>query len=558
MSNSVPGSENRWRWLLPSLLVSLGFLPLIYWHVAGLLERPHYQFIVLLPVAWWLLAGEKLTNAPPASTRGAYLLGLALLVCAASGLGFASWVWSPWVGGVSALLAGLGLMLMLTGWAGATRWMPVWIVSWILIPLPFGLDETVIVKLRTITTRYSSLVLDQIGVLHQSYANVIELPGKPLFIADACSGIHSLYVLLGIGLFVSAWNRRSVIHAILLLLSTFGFVLVENIVRIVTVAFAWTKGKDFTDGNPHMLLGALLFCLSAAIVFSADQLLLFLLPERPFAGLLRLFEKKNRRSVVKPVERAVPAANWFSTATILASAIFPIFGLFQLTQIPASPPRILAMFDTELKLPDLGEETLPKEVSGFTRSSFSMIDRVDGDPFGRSSQQWVFQKDNLTVSVYLDYPFDSMHDLCQCYGQIGWNVMDSNRSSDAFDTPASQTESPAVIAGLNREFYGNSLIYFSQFDLNGRIDTRLRELPPDEAKKGAAKRLDSLKATQPSEPSSPKLTVPLLQVQMFVAGFPEGEPVDDLVRKELLEIYFSFRRTLIQRVIETQRTGEPG
>ena len=268
-----------------ALLVGVGFVPLMYWHIVGLLERPHYQFLLLLPVALWLLISTVPATKTNTVSNSAAVISVLLLAIAALGLGFATWGWSPWIAAISSLAAFSSVILGCGGWQRFQHWIPVWVFCWILVPLPFGMDEDLIVRLRVVTTRMTSAVLDQLGILHQSYASVIQLPQKPLFIADACSGIHSLYVLLAMALFLSMMLRRSMLHSILLVFSTFGLVLIENVTRVVFGAAALGWNRDFSFGTRHTVLGVILFCLSALLILSIDQFLMFLLPEHPFGFL---------------------------------------------------------------------------------------------------------------------------------------------------------------------------------------------------------------------------------------------------------------------------------
>ncbi|MEZ6131845.1 MAG: exosortase/archaeosortase family protein [Planctomycetaceae bacterium] len=286
MSDSETATIPWWRRNQTELLVMSGFLPLMFWHIGALLEKPHYQFLFLMPVTLWLLASAADAESSPGSVKQWEAMScFASLGLSLGGLAFSALVWSPWLAAVCFQFAWGSVLVLRSGWNAARAWLPLWVFCWIIVPLPFGMDEDLIVRLRTFTTRVSSSVLDQIGLLHNSYANVIELPGKPLFIADACSGIHSLYVLMGAALFLCCWSKRGITHSVILLISTFGIVLIENVVRIVAVAVAWGRGMDWSEGFNHELLGIVLFVLSLGLIFTTDQLLLFVFP--PNAPSLR-------------------------------------------------------------------------------------------------------------------------------------------------------------------------------------------------------------------------------------------------------------------------------
>jgi len=554
-----------WRHL-PLILTLVGFAPLMWWHFAQLLQKPHYQFVIFLPIALYLLYISLPERQEPRPKSVWELAGgAALLMVACAGLAFATLYWSPWVASVAFLVAVLASLLFIGGMQTLSRWFPVWVFCLAIVPLPFGMDEDLVLRLRNVTTQWSSIVLDQIGILHQVYANVIELPGKSLFIADACSGIHSLYVLLAVGLFVSAWYRRSMVHLAFLLVSTFGWVLIENVARIVSVAFAWTKGYDLSIGWPHFALGIVLFVISSALIFSTDQFLAFLLPDRLGGWFFRWFSGDASRGTLRSVSSesgadaaTAAAAQWQPSRLWLSIAcVFPVLGGLQLIRQPSDAPAMLAGFTAELELPTLGETFLDEEMSGFRRDGYKVVTRVKGDPFGQESQQWTYRKGPLTASIYLDYPYAEPHDLCLCYSQIGWKVASREVLPAGELSGASQPinlERSIATANLTRPFYGDAMILFSQFDLSGNhiasirpessgsVDQRLgrRFASPDDA--GGAI-IENTAATQPSEPSMP----PYVQVQIFATGIDASSTAAQ--RQELLSLYQEVNKKLRGEVL---------
>jgi exosortase/archaeosortase family protein len=97
-------------------------------------------------------------------------------------------------------------------------------------------------------------------------------------VAEACSGLQSLFTILFLAALVFCLKRRSLIHGLCLL--SFGLILsgMMNILRVVTIAVAWeVNGTDLSTGWPHDTLGYLCLGLAAAMLLSADRLLEFLL-----------------------------------------------------------------------------------------------------------------------------------------------------------------------------------------------------------------------------------------------------------------------------------------
>lgn len=543
-------------------VVLLSFGPLLYWHISQLLSKPHYQFIYLLPVVIWILASasaadesDRAAEASLAESVPAFIgLGLSLL-----GLVAGCWIWSPWVAAVAFQIAWLSALTVTTGWQESRRWLPAWVFSWVLIPLPFGMDEDLIVYLRGITTRLASSVLDQIGVLHNTYANVIELPGKPLFVADACSGIHSLYVLTAAALFVSVWNRRGVIHTIGVLFSTFALVLVENISRIVCVAGAFERRLDLSSGWRHELLGVVLFCCSLLLILSVDQLLAFVLPGKapgPLEVLRYVFGRRGRSSTDSTTQSGSgTAASRIQTVSLALTLLFPVAGVAQLFRMPASVPTIGTLTAGEPDLPQFGPDQLPAQLEGFERTGYEVVQRVPGDPLGQASQQWYFSRGSLHAMVSLDYPYSGVHDLCVCYSQIGWKVLKSDVfASEELDDLRDMMTGPVAVGWLDRDLYGRALLAFQLWDMSGRELAVVK----DQARGDVRARIENRFSNEtvsgdPVSLDSPE--PPYFQVQMLARS---GREISQTERADLLRLFAAARSVLKPVTMDSSRSERGG
>ena len=536
------------RWIVVGAF--LGFAPLIYWHIAGLLQKPHYQFLYLLPIAIWLLTLTSDDDNLPeisASSRRPEALGLLSVISGVAGLFLASYLWSPWIASVALLLILPSLLIFDGGWAAFRKYFPIWIFLWVLIPLPFGIDEDLIVRLRGVTTRGASAVLDQLGILHDSYANIIQLPGKPLFIADACSGIHSLYVLLAAALLTATLLRRGIIHSILLLSSTFVLVIAENITRITSVAVLWERGHDYSVGTNHEMLGAALFVISLILILSLDQLLVFILPSRitPFVQWLDQWvtkEKSRNRSNSPTNKVSLSKLHVLTGALIL---LVPIAGVAQLFLIPSAPPTPLMLTYDDFSVPRLGEDALPEELSGFTRQEFSEVARVPGDPLGQASQQWTYQKGGTSIVVSIDYPYAGVHDLCDCYSAIGWGI--ENRvvysASDIGKKNIPDAVGPLAVGQLQRELYGHGVLMFNLLDGTGQTSAVIKEMARGDAEQRGARRFDSFMTDTANSQSTSQ--PPWIQFQLL-ARLPQQPTADEST--ELMELFFAARSRLVKLV----------
>ncbi|MBL8849873.1 MAG: exosortase U [Planctomycetaceae bacterium] len=532
----APGPRTRW---VAIMLVLSGCLPLVFWHFVGLLQRPHYQFVVLLPVAAALLilrhrqkvSGEIRPLAP---------LPLAMLLAAVVGLAAATYYWSPWLGMVSALLAMYTCLWWAGGQSGLQSWLPAWVIGWLAVPLPFGMDEDLILWLRTSTTRMASAVLDHFGILHLSYANVIELPLKPLFIADACSGIHSLYVLLAVALFISLWQERGILHTVTLLVATFGLVLIENVSRIVLIAAGYGWKMDLSEGPDHFVLGLLLFAISIGLVLTTDQLLLFVLPRRSAAPVRS--DAYARESTAG--RRVLRTVSW-AGAMILA-VVFPVIGAAEIYRMPKRLPKLEAVWSGVFQLPKFGENALPPELAGFRRTGHTEIQRVQGDPLGHESQQWIYRSGGASALISLDYPYSGVHDLCVCYKAIGWTI--SNQRvigvEELGDLPGGEL-GPIAYAELERPLYGRAVLMFSLADNRGQIDAVIKDVARGDPANRAQQRFAAVPADEAGAWQAVSSKAPYVQFQLLTRV---NSPLDDRGRHTLTALYCQARQNLAAQV----------
>ena len=125
------------------------------------------------------------------------------------------------------------------------------------VPLPFGLDSRFVLSMQTVTSRWSSWVLDFLGVYHQLSGNVVEIAGNRLLVEEACAGVNSLFSLVACCLFLIFYLRRPGVRAVLLVAATLGWVLVCNVVRVTMIAIAADRWHyDLATGWRHDALAS--------------------------------------------------------------------------------------------------------------------------------------------------------------------------------------------------------------------------------------------------------------------------------------------------------------
>jgi exosortase len=260
------------------LVLAAVHLPFVARYWTGLWQLQHYQFFpfALLAFAWLVVTRgsqekRRWTFVPLA------LIGLDLL-CLVAGIALNS----PWIIAVGLLCCCTACCLNIRDEGFERSLFYLAILPALTIRLPLNTDEQVIHWLQRVTTVAASALLNQLHVLHLREGNVLQFPGKSFLIAEACSGVQSLFAILFIAALVTCVQRRPLIQGVLLLGAGFLFAGVMNVVRVMTIAIAWqTRGIDLSNGTVHEVLGYCCLILAALLVMSMDQLLCLVLAPVP-------------------------------------------------------------------------------------------------------------------------------------------------------------------------------------------------------------------------------------------------------------------------------------
>ncbi|MEO1994065.1 MAG: exosortase U, partial [Planctomycetaceae bacterium] len=478
IGKSIP----RWQILSVALLL-LAHLPYLYVQALNTLSRPHYQFALLVPIVLVAVTQRRVPRirrlwrvrriAPAALRRVTLALFFVLLLDVMS-----LWLRSPWLGTVAFIWLVLALIYWVGGWGLVRQLAPIWCICWLCLPIPFGWDYELVLWLRTMATQMTSATLDVIGITHLMYGNVIELPQRSLYVADACSGIHSLFVIVAFAMLYGVWFRRSRIATLLLMVSAFGIVMLENIGRLTAVALAAHFNRNLAEGWKHETLGFALFGLSLLLVVTTDQLIRFLLPrggrprhklpstKQPLLSSKR--EESKPPTVSSSVQRPV-------LLPVLAIAVALIIAPLQLTRLPAQIHQLRHVMPTAFSLPEFGEDSLPEQIAGFSRVDYQIVERVPDDPLGETSQIWQYRSKTTALQISIDYPFSGPHDLSVCYRQTGWQIDESKIvSAESDEIKRMRADDSFVEVHMSRPLFGFGQLLFSQCSLNGQNAIRLR------------------------------------------------------------------------------------
>ena len=318
---------------VPVLLLLAAHLPFAALHYVGTWKLEHYQFF---PFAIGMFAWLFHTRRDPSLERWGWF-SLALIGADLFLLGASVWLSRPW-------LAVAGMMALLTAWCRASRergyggsLLCLSLLVILTLRLPNDRDNQLIQWLQGRTTAFASGICHRVGLVHFSDGNTLTVPGKKFLIAEACSGVKSLFTIMFIASLVIAMKRRSMLHGLTLVLMGMGTAGLMNTVRVLSVIIVWEKYQfDLSTGWIHDALGYLTLGIAALMLMSADaglDLLTAWIPDIRRPGAMAIYANPfiyswNRyvaSSLSNPESSSIPArplaakaVKVFAVVTVLA------------------------------------------------------------------------------------------------------------------------------------------------------------------------------------------------------------------------------------------------
>ncbi len=486
--------SSKWFWFWCALAVAC--LPMLVPYFADMWAMTHYQYFpfVFLAVGTLIYTRSDGMLYPPRGWVGWTTVAIGLLITATAILNQQVW------------LGGFGFVVLASGFVAALRGpedrtlLALSLPLLMLVKLPLGLDELLIQRLQDLTTALASVMLDIFGVSHAIEGNIIKLAERELFVAEACSGIQSVFTLAFLASLLIAFLRRRLwlapfYFAIAILLAVAG-----NTVRVTTVALAevW-NGTDLSSGFSHDLLGYTTLALAAALLLSFDRLIITLLHpieftsdgmlDNPMARLwnylvsetpapdarqaYRSFDEDTRsdedeRIVAPWIDRlaGMPAVRYGFLGLI---GILGVASLAQLARMQSSSPKETVYSSEALFTPSanlFGD--------GFELFKFSdhTTARDGSDPrLGENADLWQVEVGEMQGQVVLSQPYSGWHELCVCYQNLDWDLVDRDVIDDVEIKvmPDTGSDESFVTARFKRPSGQQGYLMFSAISYDGTI-----------------------------------------------------------------------------------------
>jgi exosortase len=169
----------------------------------------------------------------------------------------------------------VGLVILLHGWRTlrAAAFPLAFLI--LMIPLPGIIYYELVIPLQSVASQLAAWILHAIALFPvQREGNVLILPSTSLEVAEACSGIRSLFSLLTITAMYAYLEEKSNFIRWSLCLLAFPIAVAGNAGRIVFAAIsAELAGASAVEGWAHFLSGLFLFLFSTLLVVLCHALL---------------------------------------------------------------------------------------------------------------------------------------------------------------------------------------------------------------------------------------------------------------------------------------------
>lgn len=162
----------------------------------------------------------------------------------------------------------------------------VWVFALFALPLPFSWVLALTAPLKEAVSWVATKVLAGFGYPVARTGVVVTVGQYQLLVAEACAGLHSMFVLEAMGLLYShlmqhaSWCRNLTLAVLAVPVSFVANVMRVLILMLVTYHF----GDAYGQGFAHHFAGGLLFAVALLLMAAVDWVLGLVWPDAPHEG----------------------------------------------------------------------------------------------------------------------------------------------------------------------------------------------------------------------------------------------------------------------------------
>lgn len=257
-----------WKAPTPVIVAGLAFLicfwrPMVTLGQDWLTDPDAGHGLLLFPVALYLAWKRGLgADLEPQRALGIVVLVLSVLLRYLSGLAAELFTMR-----MSLVGAAMGLVVYRWGLRQLLRWWLSWLLLILSVPLPVVVLGTLALPLQLIASRWGAALLAARHVPVRLAGNIIQLPGRSLFVTEACSGLRSLTALTALGVLAGGLFLRSPWNRVLLVVLAIPVAMVLNAVRVFLTGFlSFYVDPRLAEGFMHLSEGWVIFVVAFAIL----------------------------------------------------------------------------------------------------------------------------------------------------------------------------------------------------------------------------------------------------------------------------------------------------
>lgn len=269
------------QWLPIAAGLAALYLPVFYELATTLWRSDDYGHgpIILCVLAWlfWRQRAAIVAPRPAAPGAGLAALVFGLLVYV---IGRSQDVTVLEVGSLPLILA--GTLLALRGWSALrAMWFPL-LFAVFLVPVPGILVDAMTGPLKQHVSEIAEQLLYAGGYPVARNGVMLTVGQYQLLVADACSGLNSMFSLSALGLlYLHLAGRASPVHNALIIASILPIAFSANIVRVLAlVLVTYHFGDAAGQGFLHNAAGMVLLLVAMLLLLLLDAVLARMLPRR--------------------------------------------------------------------------------------------------------------------------------------------------------------------------------------------------------------------------------------------------------------------------------------
>lgn len=437
-------------------------VPLVMYIRAGM-NQDHFQYLPFLYASIGYLFHQRwdgIVRLPQRVLSRLFLAaGLATMLAAAL-LG------STW-------LAGISFALNLTSFLSSNKersGLPLTYLAVVLllsVRLPLARTAAIVTRLQITVTEMSANVLDGLGVPNATEGTLIQLPSKDLLVAEACSGIQSLFTILFFALLLIAYHRRKCIYGALLITMAVFIAIFGNAVRILAIAIAeYLFRFDLSVGWVHSVLGYVALAFAAALLIACDDLLSCLVPKLHSIGISRWRKRWPAFRRDAPGLAPVTSSVLKHRAATGVLILFPVCGLAMIGHVLMRSSRPRASFDEHGIF--VNQDTSRGIISSVGMQPVAHSEVRNGtasedDRLGKNADVFQCRLMGVPGQLVVSQPYVGWHELTYCYRAIGWSM---SKRLAYFSEP---DEPPVIYATFVNENSQHGLLAFTGLNADGTV-----------------------------------------------------------------------------------------